>query len=131
VQVCARRHEEDAGSGRIAPGSGAIARVWRVRRRQWGEWSREGLVGCRRARPSSELRRRPSEGGGFADEEGAARVNVSDGFSSRASESIERAAADAQTIASRIAQNTPRSIFFTASVNLQRLLKKVFCSSAR
>jgi hypothetical protein len=48
-----------------------------------------------------------ARGGGFGDREGTVRVKCPDGFSSRASGAIERAAADAQSIASKIVQNAP------------------------
>jgi hypothetical protein len=53
------------------------------------------------------------------------------GFSSRASGPIEHAAAGAQTIEPRIAQNAPRPIFFTASTDLERLLEEGIFAPAR
>jgi hypothetical protein len=72
----------------------------------------------------AELRRRPRMGGGFGSGEGTSRVKCLGGFSSRGSGAIERAAADAQSIAHRIAQNAPHPKKFTAPAGLDRLLEE-------
>jgi hypothetical protein len=56
----------------------SAARLRRRRRRQWGGQNREGLEGCRRSRPSPELRRRPrgrGKAGGGAGERAAREGN--------------------------------------------------------
>jgi hypothetical protein len=85
-------------------------------------------VGCQRARPSPELRRRPRGVEDLAMER--ARVNVPDGFSSRASRAIGRAAADAQHMTSRIAQKALHIIFFIAPAHLELLLDGAIISPA-
>jgi hypothetical protein len=69
VQVWARRDEEGVGGGGNVPDVGAAARVWGMRRRPndggGDRWNRvgRGRMGCQRARPSPDLRRRPCGGG--------------------------------------------------------------------
>jgi hypothetical protein len=62
---------------------------------EWGEWSKEGSEGRRRARLSPELRRRPR---GVEELAVVGSGEMCGGFSSHTSGAIERAAADAQSI---------------------------------
>jgi hypothetical protein len=80
VQRRAQRDEESSGRGGCVAGVGATARVWRMGRRRQVEWSREGSVGCQRARPSLELRRRPRGGEDWAMGRRGAGGSFSAGF---------------------------------------------------
>jgi hypothetical protein len=113
-----RRTQRDKESSRRGGRVADITRFCRMgRRRRWWrkvEWTREGSVGCQRARPSPGLRRRPRGGENWAVGRRGAGGKFQHGAFLRLPQPMPRAEAGAQILVPGIGQTGPRPKKFTA-----------------